>query len=169
MRPSSPKRIFSCSLVLLTLLCFSSCGNAEKDSNNEKEKVPFPAFENFPEKQFENLALDQETERAIRLLETSGFVKRETSQANFYRSNDSTEIVLNVDRKLHSFKVFLRSSYYLEDPSRLVEFFGKSARSSSSSEDYHVYEFQTNQLRFKLNLFAQKEFLRMSFILIHRG
>mgnify|MGYP000527464691 CR=1 FL=1 len=161
-------RILSYSFWAVVLICASCSSSSEKENSDEKA-IPFDVFKGFPKMQFESIYLDMETAAAITALESSDFKKVQESQTHYLRAQDSTEIVLPDEQKVRVLKIFLRSEKYVSDPNELRNFFSKQAQKSSGSADFSVYEFETETQRFKLNVFVQADFIRITSTLIHRG
>ncbi|MBN4070979.1 hypothetical protein JYT72_00585 [Crocinitomix catalasitica] len=170
MKISLQKRISTFSSAILALLLCYQCGG--KDSNSEDRttpRSPFVVFENFPEKQFEELCLDMPIQDSKILLLKSGFELKNGSGLNYHRDEDSTEIVLPDGHTLSSVKIYLRSRLYLNEPAKLVAFFEKEAVRTFKSEEFYVFNFVPKSSEFKLNLLIQESYIRISAVLLKTG
>ena len=149
--------------VSVLALSFSSCGNPEFEDNEEKSSL-FPAFDDFPDSLFYGVNFGQTIEEIENELIPVGYqIKDSSGSMYFYNDKDSTEFILPDKSTLSSFKIFLRSTHYLSHTKELLECFRTSSASSDLSDEFSVFQYESVGVDFKLSVFSQRDYLRLSF------
>ena len=157
--------------ILLLALVVQSPSCSDQAANNTttttSREVRFPAFTNFPEKQFEDLSLGMETDRFKQTLQRSGFdVEPQTDSNQYYRSADSTLIILSGDQPIvKSFKVFLYAELYRTGFDDLTSFLGEHAHEKAQNHLFASFQINGKTNRFGLTIFLQPDFIRLLFTL----
>ena len=151
---------------ILFLILFSflfSCGNTENE-NEIKEVEQFPAFDDFPDSIFYGVNFDQSIQETETELFALGFELNDSSGSKYFvNKNDSTEFILPDKNKLSSFKIFLYSNHYLTNKQLLLNRFEINASEGSLSDEFSVFQYDLDSVDFKLSVFAQSDYLRLSF------
>ncbi|MDG1915733.1 MAG: hypothetical protein P8I55_14225 [Crocinitomix sp.] len=127
---------------------------------------PYPAFLNFPDKQFKNIYLGVTSdilENEIAKMPVEVIAEEEDNY--FYFPADSTELIVPNTIVLNEFKVFLRSRNYLDNYSEFDRFLGESATEEVLDDNFTVYYYETAKADFKLTLFNQTTSIRIHFLI----
>jgi hypothetical protein len=149
--------------VPVLMLFIVSCGDAEFADNQEKPNL-FPAFDDFPDSLFYGVNFGQTIEETEKDLIPRGYqIKDSSGSMYFYNDSDSTEFILPDKSTLSSFKIFLRSTHYLNHTKELLECFKTSSVSHDLSDEFSVFQYESEVSDFKLSVFSQSDYLRLSF------
>ena len=120
-------------------------------------------FPHFPSQQFISIELGDELELFQEKLNTEGF-KLKAEQSNHYINKElEAELVLPELGGSDQFKVFLFAEQDLEASEDIKDFFSKSAVAKNVSNDFSIFEFETQTKDFSITLFQQSDFLRLHF------
>lgn len=161
----SPAHIICRILVASFIFFLFSCGNNESE-NNQEIKTPdqFPAFDDFPDSLFFGINFGQSNQETQQELFVHGFVLTDSSGSKYFLNrSDSTEFILPDKNKVTSFKIFLYSMHYLANKQALLNRFDINASESSLSDEFSVFQYELDSVDFKLSVFAQSDYLRLSF------
>jgi len=152
-------------LFLVLLLVLFSCGNSGSQSNNEiKPPDQFPAFDNFPDSLFYGINFRQSIQETEQELIALDFELNDSSGSKYFVcKKDSTEFILPDINKLSSFKIFVYSQTYLNHKEDLLNRFKTNSVSNNLSDEFSVFQYELDSVDFKLSVFAQEEYLRLSF------
>jgi hypothetical protein len=162
--------IFCCIFSLVLFAC-SDNSKADVQENNtslaeENTVHPYPAFLNFPEKQFKSIYLGEtcdQLENEIAKLPVEVIAEEEDNY--FYFPADSTELIVPNTIVLNEFKVFLRSRNYLDNYSEFDRFLADLATDEAVDDTFTVYYYETAKADFKLTLFSQPNSIRIHFLM----
>jgi len=152
-------------LISVSLLFLLSCGGSESQNNTEL-KVPdqFPAFDDFPDSLFYGINFGQSIQETEQELIELGFDLNDSAGAKYFiQKNDSTEFILPDKNKLSSFKIFVYSQTYIKHKKDLLDRFKTSSVGNNLSDEFSVFQYELDNVDFKLSVFAQEEYLRLSF------
>ena len=148
--------------ILVAALCFS-CGN-QSVNNTGVSNDPLYYFNDFPDSLFLGIYFDQPIDEARNNLEQNGFELLDSSGSwSYLNKKDSNEIILPPREKLSSFKLIMKSARILKSPDLLHNLFRQKATSAQRSADFSVYHYNQKKSSFKVSIFKQEEFIRLSF------
>ena len=139
----------------------------EISQKHELNETIFPAFNQFPEFQFEKIQLGntiEETKKQMASMPVE--VLSENEVGHYYFPSDSTEVIIPNSAILTEFKVFLRSTTYLNSDNNFPEFLSQSAVETNTNSNFSVFHYNSNNLGFKLTCFVQDDYIRLHFIQI---
>lgn len=150
----------------LFLICFTvSCSGSLVSGTESGEPVnPLAGFTDFPDSLFEGLYLGQPLADARNNLLQNGFEAVDSSGSfNYWRQGDSIEVIVPDAAKIRTLKIMLHSTACLAAKQRLLNGFSASAERARQSAQFSVFDYQCNDLDFKLTVFSQKDFIRLNF------
>lgn len=158
-------------ICLFLQACSENILTENQDNNlyrgGEKTENLFPAFDQFPEKQFKTLCLGESQKNLEKQISNMPVeIMAEEEDSYFYFPADSSEIILPMDVTLNEFKVFLKGNSYLENSANFRKFLGEKSTKSALNEDFPLYFYETNLIDFKMTYFKQETFIRLHFILL---
>jgi hypothetical protein len=155
-------RVFIAPLVLVLLGC--SGGSTEPSIMAPEAEDPLQAFDNFPDSLFHGIYFGQPTLEARSLLESQHYQILDSSGAwRYFNDADSTELLIPLLPKINSLKIILSGADYLNNMAKLQALFESKSISADLSPEFDIYEFETAANKFKLSIFKQTDYIRLSF------
>ena len=156
-------------LAILVIACQAESTTESQTETPTETSTKFEAFRHFPKQQFETLSLgitqEQLTQR-IKALPVNVIAANENH--HYYFEKDSTELIIPHQNAFTEFKLFLRSSQYLNQTTALKALFESAAFTTKDHPIFPSYEYQSDSLHFNLTYFEQPEAIRLHFKLISR-
>ena len=145
--------------IVLTVGC-----SDHQSPDEESHHSQFPAFAEFPHKSFYDITLGEAAPDVELKLTAIGFEKIDSSgSAHYLHRADSMEVILPDNPQVNAFRVFLRSVYYLDRRSDLHDWFAVQAIEIRAGNDFSVYRYRLGRAEYKLTVFSQSEYLRLSY------
>ena len=155
-------------IVFLLFITAVACSSGSNSTNEEEKEgaVIFKQFANFPNQQFKNLELGQTNSSIESTIAIWQFEEMANAEVVYlYFPADSTKLILPKEQNLNEFKLFLYSKAYIEHEQEFRAFLAASATKITKHTHFPVFEFEINDLQFKLTYFLQSTYIRLHFIL----
>jgi len=153
-------------LVSLFALALLGCseGHTEPSMITTEEEDPLHAFDDFPDSLFHGIYFGQTTAEARIWLENQHYQILDSSGAwRYFNYADSTEFLIPLLPKINSLKIILSGADYLTNMAKLQALFKSKSISADLSPEFDIYEFETAANKFKLSIFKQTDYVRLSF------
>lgn len=153
-------------IVILTCLSFTSCENNSifNIDKNDKNKIEFTDFKDFPEKQFLDLTLNDTKPVFEQKLVNHGFKNIHNGESFFYeRIEDSTLVIFTNNYEVKEFKVFLKSNFYTSNKEYLLLYFKGFTKEILNDDLFTELTYREENNQFKCLFFVQEDFIRIVF------
>ncbi|MEZ4922385.1 MAG: hypothetical protein R2780_04370 [Crocinitomicaceae bacterium] len=151
--------------LLAIILFLTSCEFGE-----EKKAVPADGtskvdrfFPRFPDQQFEFICLGDETSVIIEKLEKEGYELKPDHQNQFRNELKEIEVIIPETNAVNSFRVFLYNKYDITCYEEFVTFFSSRSKTKNLSNEFSVFEFETEEMEFTITIFQQPDFIRLNY------
>ena len=151
-------------LYILILLGWVAVLNGCTESlpQDEKEdKIQFEDFQNFPESPFIKLDFSQSVKDNQQDINQFDFV--ETDLLVYTRASDSTSIIFEDEESLNTFKIYLKSRFYLSKNQLLFDYLAGKSTAFSGDKTFAEMTFSSTKIPFSLTYFTTTEFIRLSY------
>ena len=152
-------------LSVLVVILFTSCIDTSDepaepaDGSNKVDRF----FPRFPDQQFEFICLGDETKKVIEDLNKNGYELKADQQNQFRNDARQIEIILPQADIVYSFRVFLFKKYDISCYEQFLIFFTRWAKSKSISDEFSVFDFETEEQDFSITIFHQPDFIRLNY------
>ncbi|UKN00593.1 hypothetical protein K6119_12720 [Paracrocinitomix mangrovi] len=150
-------------LTVLLLVITVGCGSESENTESQKQEGALVHFNDFPEYQFDGIKLGDDLKSGQHFLADNGYEEKTNQVGHFWNDSLQIEVILSDEVRINQFKVFFFEEETVQNADVLKNFFTEKAKSSSLSEEYSVFEFESENSKFSLTLFSQNDILRIQF------
>ncbi len=151
-------------LICLTLssATLNSCSESKtNDTVHQETEIVFADFDQFPSIPFLNLEFNTLVEDLKQDIEALNYEKQ--SDNIYVNTSDSTSVILNDEANLTSFKVYLKSTFYLTHYQQLFDKLSNHSTQHIGTSDFAEMTFNIETQPFKLTFFRTRKFIRISY------
>ena len=138
---------------------FQSCTDSTTTSNSDETELTFTDFLNFPKSPFISLEFNSTLSKNITQIESNGFIS--TTENVYSRHSDSTTLILSEPDNLTEFKVYLKSTFYLQKNKALFDFFTEKSAEYMGTSQFAEMTFIGEDNTFTLTYFSTNTYIRL--------
>lgn len=160
-------KILSACFFLYSILLVS-CSEKTNTSAEKSNKIDFSDFSNIPDSPFLNLNFGLTTNENITLLNDNSFILGKNNI--YYKSLDSTSVIVPEIENFNAFKIYLKSSFYLIHNQELFKYLSDNSFKTLGTYQFGEMTFKGMDDTFSLTYFTTDHSIRISYQLLeHHG